>query len=215
MEVAGPQCLRCSEGTENLEHMFLQCRKVRSNRQTLMNLHARATGEIENRETSLIKGTCIIPVKVILLEMEKMVDGLAKNYTSEETSRKLEDTAKGLALMGALNQHLSTERTSAGPHSGDRNYHNPHEDSSGNEDYTRRLCRRNAHKGNRARERYSDRRHDIEYDLNSFDAEDGLVEVWDTMRALELLGFQEITLVEESQLDARELVPQDSLERTT
>ncbi|KAL3679850.1 hypothetical protein R1sor_022806 [Riccia sorocarpa] len=54
MEVAGPLCTMCQEKTENIEHMFLQCRKVRHNWQLLSNLHTVVTGVEEFSATSLI-----------------------------------------------------------------------------------------------------------------------------------------------------------------
>ncbi|KAL3685163.1 hypothetical protein R1sor_003185 [Riccia sorocarpa] len=55
MEVADPLCVRCKTGTENIEHMFLQCRKVNSSWQLIARLHGSATDGGEPHENSLIK----------------------------------------------------------------------------------------------------------------------------------------------------------------
>ncbi|KAL3688527.1 hypothetical protein R1sor_014836 [Riccia sorocarpa] len=97
------------------------------------------------------RGSDITPVKVILQETGKLVEGLSKKYRSDEVSKMLEDNVKKIALMGALNQYSATVDHPVRHQVENRHFYVPQTAVNANEDDTRRMSRRNALEGNRTR----------------------------------------------------------------
>ncbi|KAL3686513.1 hypothetical protein R1sor_009087 [Riccia sorocarpa] len=52
MEIGDPICQRCERGTENIEHLFMQCEKTAANWNYIESLYSRCTGKVL-RNTSL------------------------------------------------------------------------------------------------------------------------------------------------------------------
>ncbi|KAL3676391.1 hypothetical protein R1sor_026339 [Riccia sorocarpa] len=54
MDVGNPECVKCSVGTENVDHLFLNCRHARRKWEDLEYLQQREAGRSDLGETSLV-----------------------------------------------------------------------------------------------------------------------------------------------------------------